>query len=88
MKFWMITISIICSLFSNAQDSLVKPSPLQGLSISGNYRFYGQHRFLTDPYAFEIANGDPVYLEGRNILIGDATQLPELTLNISGRPRF
>lgn len=86
MKFSMITISIICSLFSNAQDSLVKPSPLQGLSISGNYRFYGQHRFLTDPYAFEIANGDPVYLEGRNILIGDATQLPELTLNISGRP--
>jgi hypothetical protein len=68
------------------QDTLVKKSPLQGFNISGNYRFYGQHRFFTDPYAIDVANGDPVYLQRRAILLGDASQLPELTLNISGKP--
>ncbi|MEM7039545.1 MAG: hypothetical protein AAF570_21400, partial [Bacteroidota bacterium] len=69
-----------------AQDSTVKKFPLQGFNISGNYRFYAQHRMFTDPYAFDIVNADPVYLTNRSILVGDATQLPELTLNISGKP--
>ena len=37
-------------------------------------------------YAIDIVEQDPTYLEGRNIMIGDATQLPELTLNIGGNP--
>ena len=69
-----------------AQDSTVKKSPLQGLSISGNYRFYAQHRYFTDPYAINVVDNTPDYLGKRSILIGDATQLPELTLNIAGKP--
>ncbi len=41
---------------------------------------------MTTPYAVDVVNGDPIYIDGRNILIGDDTQLPELTLNLSGRP--
>lgn len=85
----------VCLIFSalisevSAQDSdtlEVKASPLQGFNISGNYRFFAQHRIFTDPYAIEVSNGDPIYLGGRSVLVGDASQLPELTLNISGKP--
>jgi hypothetical protein len=69
-----------------AQDSTSKKAPLEAFNISGNYRFYAQHRYFTDPYAIAVANGDPVYLQRRSILVGDASQLPELTLNISGNP--
>lgn len=41
---------------------------------------------INNPYAIDIADGEPINLEGRGILVGDDTQLPELTLNISGRP--
>jgi hypothetical protein len=68
------------------EDTIVKPSPLKSFNISGNYRFYSQHRLFKDPYALTFANGEPQYLEGRSILIGDDSQLPELTLNISGKP--
>jgi hypothetical protein len=63
-----------------------KPSPLESFSVSGNYRFFGQHRVFTDPYVLEVVDGNPIHLQDRAILLGDATQLPELTLNISGRP--
>jgi hypothetical protein len=63
-----------------------KASPLESFSVSGNYRFFGQHRLFTDAYVSEVTDAGPVFLQDRNILIGDATQLPELTLNISGRP--
>ncbi|MBI34378.1 MAG: hypothetical protein CMP67_03340 [Flavobacteriales bacterium] len=85
--------SIICiqivllSLGSIAQEiKNVKPSPLQNFNISGNYRFYAQHRIFTEPYIIGYENNVPTQLDGRAILIGDASQLPELTLNISGRP--
>ena len=85
--------SIICiqivllSLGSMAQEvKNVKPSPLQNFNISGNYRFYAQHRIFTEPYIIGYENNVPTQLDGRAILIGDASQLPELTLNISGRP--
>jgi hypothetical protein len=68
------------------KDSTSKKAPLKGFSISGNYRFYLQHRFFTNPYVTEVVSGEPVALQTRSILIGDASQLPELTLNISGRP--
>ncbi len=72
----------------NAQEETKskKKAPLQEFNISGAYRFYAQHRVFTTPYAIDIANNEPVYLDGRNILVGDASQLPELTLNISGKP--
>ena len=68
------------------EDTIVKEAPLQGFNISGNYRFFAQHRVFTNPFAFEVANEEPIYLAKRSILIGDATQLPELTLNIAGNP--
>lgn len=64
----------------------VKKAPLQDFNISGFYRFYGQHRLMSDPYAIDVANNDPVYLDGRSILIGDDTQLPELALFVGGKP--
>ena len=87
-----ISILIFIIIFSSGafaqktEKKDVKKSPLQGFNISGNYRFYTQHRVFTNPYAIDIANDEPVYLDGRSILVGDATQLPELSLNISGKP--
>ena len=80
---------LINFLTSKGQEEVkdIKKAPLQGFNISGNYRFYGQHRIFTDAYTMELdAEGNPIELDGRSILIGDATQLPELTLNISGSP--
>ena len=78
---------VLLSLGSMAQEvKNVKPSPLQNFNISGNYRFYAQHRIFTEPYIIGYENNVPTKLDGRAILIGDASQLPELTLNISGRP--
>tara|TARA_B110000971_G_C20039718_1_gene517006 strand:- start:8141 stop:10063 length:1923 start_codon:yes stop_codon:yes gene_type:complete len=81
--------TIILLLFSFqlvAQDTIVKKAPLQGFNISGNYRFFTQHRLFTNPYAFQVLNDQPQYLSKRTILVGDASQLPELTLNIGGSP--
>ena len=63
----------------------VKKAPLESFSINGFYRFYAQHRMLPNPYMVDNVAGVPYYVQGRSILVGDDTQLPELTLNISGR---
>lgn len=86
MKGLYTYLLILVATAGYSQDSTKKKAPLQGFNVSGFYRFYAQHRYFTDPYAIEIANGDPVTMTPRSILIGDATQLPELTLNISGSP--
>lgn len=86
MRAFLIYIFLFFGLVSGAQDLLVKKAPLQGFNISGNYRFYAQHRLFTNPFAFEVVNDKPNYLANRSILVGDASQLPELTLNISGNP--
>ncbi len=81
-------IYLICScFFSFAQEEKqIKDAPLQNFNISGNYRFYAQHRIFNDPYIIGTDNGNTQTINGRSILIGDASQLPELTLNISGNP--
>lgn len=87
MKNYIIILLSLVVFCANAQENKdVKKPPLDGFSVSGSYRFYTQHRLFVDPYAFDFANGEPIYLEGRSILIGDDSQLPELTLNISGKP--
>ena len=73
-------------MISNAQDSTRKEAPLKGFNISGTYRFYAQHRYFTNPYVSTVVDNVPVHLVKRSILIGDASQLPELILNISGKP--
>jgi len=85
-----ILISLhICliSIGAIAQEvKTVKPAPLQGFYINGNYRFYAQHRIFNEPYISGYENNIPTTVKGRSVLIGDASQLPELTLNIGGRP--
>jgi len=86
MKSIFISILLFFSFQLVAQDTIVKKAPLQGFNISGNYRFFAQHRLFTNPYAFQVLNDQPEYLTKRAILVGDASQLPELTLNIGGSP--
>ncbi|MEM1000072.1 MAG: hypothetical protein AAGN35_23660 [Bacteroidota bacterium] len=86
MKHLLTYFLLLAASTAMAQDTLVKKSPLQGFNISGNYRFYAQHRYFTDPYAIDVVNDQPTFLTTRSILLGDASQLPELTLNISGKP--
>ena len=86
MKKILVYLIVVLPIFSLAQDTLVKEAPLQGFNIGGTYRFFSQHRMFSDPYAYDIVNNDPVYLSNRAILVGDASQLPELTLNIGGNP--
>ena len=84
MKYIFLTYQlIICSLLV-AQE--IKKAPLNGFYVSGNYRFYAQHRLMNDPYIILSQDGLDETLSGRSILVGDASQLPELTLNIGGRP--
>lgn len=87
MKLVMCLHMLLISLGLIAQElKNIKPPPLQGFYVSGNYRFYAQHRILNQPYIIDYDNDVPTILDGRSILIGDASQLPELTLNIGGRP--
>jgi hypothetical protein len=81
-----LIISIVFLSLANLYAQEKKPSPLERFSVSGNYRFFGQHRLFTDAYVSDVVDGAPIYLQDRNILLGDATQMPELTLNISGQP--
>ncbi len=62
-----------------------KKAPIQDFNITGFYRFYAQHRMLPNPYIVTQEAGQNYTIQGRSILIGDDTQLPELTLNLSGR---
>ena len=87
MKLVMCLHMLLISLGLIAQEvKNIKPAPLQGFYVSGNYRFYAQHRILNQPYVTGYENSIPTTLDGRSILIGDASQLPELTLNIGGKP--
>ena len=87
MRFIICLYILLISLGILAQESKsIKPAPLQGFYISGNYRFYAQHRIFNEPYISGYENNIPTTIKGRSILIGDASQLPELTLNIGGRP--
>ncbi len=51
---------------------------LDGLRISGYYRFIGNYRDMKESYPSMQNNR-------RNIFIGDDAQIPQLSLNISGR---
>jgi hypothetical protein len=72
--------------FTQGFDDNIKPNVFDKINISGEYRFFIQNRTFIDPYISGIADGDTLRLTQREILIGDATQLPELTLRISANP--
>lgn len=52
---------------------------LKNFSISGYYRFITNIRNLSDPYP-ELKNNP------KNIFVGDDSQIPQLMLNITGKP--
>lgn len=79
-------LSIPLLSFSQGFNDYEKPSVFDNINISGEYRFFIQNRTFIDPYITGIADGDTLTLTKREILIGDATQLPELTLRISANP--
>ena len=86
--FLKLTIFLYFPLLSFSQgfDNDVKPKVFDKINISGEYRFFIQNRTFIDPYITGVADGDTLSLTKREILIGDATQLPELTLRISANP--
>jgi len=86
--FLKLTIFLCFPLLSFSQgfDNDVKPKVFDKINISGEYRFFIQNRTFIDPYITGVADGDTLSLTKREILIGDATQLPELTLRISANP--
>jgi len=84
MKKFFLTYHLFFGLALLAQE--IKNAPLKDFYVSGNYRFYAQHRLINNPYIILSQDGIDQTLSGRSILVGDASQLPELTLNIGGRP--
>ena len=72
-------------LFGENESEQKKKPPIQDFNISGFYRFYAQHRMLPNPYIITQDAGLVNTIQGRGILVGDDTQLPELTLNLSGK---
>jgi len=57
---------------------------LYRFAVGGSYRFFGTYTQMDDPYLLDQGSGS--YTKEKNVFIGDDSQLPNLTLNVSGRP--
>lgn len=57
------------------------PGGLKDLQISGFYRFFATYQRQVDPYLLNAITKDTAL--GRNLFIGDDSQLPNLLVNIS-----
>lgn len=85
LRFLIIFVSVFLTVINlKAQDFEIntKPETFKKLNISGEYRGFFQQRNFYTPYILATSIDDTLYLPKRSILFGDATQLPELTLNI------
>jgi len=60
------------------------PDGLYQFSVSGDYRFFGTYLNMSDPYLLNEASGE--IQRPRTLFIGDDSQLPNMTMNFSGRP--
>lgn len=60
------------------------PSKLDKITVSGYYRFFGTFTEHYLPYVTNPIISDTVL--PRNVFIGDDSQLPNLLLNVAGRP--
>ena len=60
------------------------PGGLKNLQISGFYRFFGTYQRQNQPYLLNPIIQDTI--RGRNLFIGDDSQLPNLLINVSGKP--
>jgi len=61
-----------------------EPPPLKQFRVGGWYRFFGTYTNMGSEYLLNDAAGQVT--PERTIFIGDDSQLPNLNLNISGRP--
>lgn len=97
MRIFILAFIVFYSIVSHAQyDStqwrnrpdfglFPKREPKgSNIQVSGNYRFFGNYTRHLDPYLLNPIINDTVL--PRTLFIGDDSQLPNLTLNISGRP--
>jgi hypothetical protein len=61
-----------------------KEGELYQIKANGFYRFFGTHLLMNDPYILD--QGSNTVTKRNTLFIGDDTQLPNLLVNISGRP--
>ena len=61
-----------------------KESELYQIKVNGYYRFFATHLAMPDPYILDQNSG--AVTKKNTLFIGDDTQLPNLMLNVNGRP--
>ena len=61
-----------------------KSSELYQIKLNGFYRFFATHTSMPEPYILDPASG--AVTQEKSLFIGDDSQLPNLWLNVSGRP--
>lgn len=61
-----------------------EPTGLKKISISGYYRFFATYNRMKEEYVLNEIISDTAI--GKQLFIGDDSQLPNLLLNVSGRP--
>lgn len=57
---------------------------LYRFGVGGSYRFFGTYTQMDDPYLLDAPSSS--FTKEKSVFIGDDSQLPTLTLNLSGRP--
>ncbi len=61
-----------------------EPLKLKEFGVSGFYRFFGTYTDMRDPYL--LVDQGQAFTTDRSLFIADDTQLPNLWMNIAGRP--
>lgn len=61
-----------------------KEGELYQIKANGFYRFFATHLYMNDPYILDENSG--AVTKRNTLFIGDDTQLPNLMVNVSGRP--
>jgi hypothetical protein len=61
-----------------------EPARIRQLSVSGFYRFFSTYTIMDDPYLLDEPSLSNT--PDRTLFIGDDSQLPNLWMNIAGRP--
>lgn len=60
------------------------PDGLYNFAVTGSYRFFGTYTQMDSAYA--LIDGGNSVTKPRTLFIGDDSQLPNMTMNFSGRP--
>lgn len=84
IRFLILIFVVFSAINLKGQEFEIntKPKTFKKLNISGEYRGFFQQRNFYNPYILSTSIDDTLYLPKQSILFGDATQLPELTLNV------